>query len=181
MKKKILSILLSTLLIFSLFAIGVCATGEELSDVAEELNSGDTIGIIGGADGETDILFSDDVFYDDEFYDEYGSVDSSLYPADSEELFSMMEQIGEENMGIIMVAAVILVICSLLFLPMLVLLIVFAVLNSKLKKQIAELENKERMRFNPNQDFNPNYNVNPVTNYAQPVNPVEPQQGGDAQ
>ena len=181
MKKKILSILLSTLLIFSLFAIGVCATGEELSDVADELNSGDTIGIIGGADGETDILLSDDVFYDDEFYDEYGSVDSSLYPADSEELFSMMEQIGEENMGVIMVAAVILVICSLLFLPMLVLLIVFAVLNSKLKKQIAELENKERMSFNPNQGFNPNYNVNPVTNYAQPVNPVEPQQGGDAQ
>ncbi|MBR0534837.1 MAG: hypothetical protein IIX14_00505 [Clostridia bacterium] len=181
MKKKILSILLSTLLIFSLFAIGVCATGEELSDVADELNSGDTIGIIGGADGETDILLSDDIFYDDEFYDEYGSVDSSLYPADSEELFSMMEQIGEENMGVIMVAAVILVICSLLFLPMLVLLIVFAVLNSKLKKQIAELENKERMSFNPNQGFNPNYNVNPVTNYAQPVNPVEPQQGGDAQ
>ena len=59
----------------------------------------------------------------------------------------MIYSVGIDSFEVILVFALIFVICAALFIPALVLLIVFAVLNSKLKKQIREYEIKKNIKF----------------------------------
>lgn len=163
MKKRLLTILICIAL-SSLLCVSAFATGD--------------IGIIGGADGETSIILNDediiygDEFYDDGIYDDY-YYDDELYTddfaSDLSELEYIFQQLGEENTGILIAAVVVMLICSLLFLPALVLLIVFAVLNGKLKKKIKEYE----MRSNGFQGVQYQQPVNQP--YAQPVSQPIPQ------
>lgn len=158
MKKRLLAILICIAL-SSILCVSAFATGD--------------IGVIGGADGDTEIILNDedilygDEFYDDGFYDDY-YYDDELYSdelgSDLGELEYLFEQFGEENVGVLIAAVVVMLICSLLFLPALIVLIVFAVLNSKLKKKIREYE----MRNNGFAGVQ--YQPQPVNQpYAQPV------------
>lgn len=151
MKKRILAILLC-IAFASLLCVSALATGD--------------IGIIGGADGPTQIIVDDEEIYEDydmydfdEYYtdgalDGYGYYDEEFLAevegnpvlsllAGDEDMLYMIYSLGIENFEKIIVVSIIVVICSLLFTPALVLLIVFAVLNSKTKKKIKEYEIKK--------------------------------------
>lgn len=132
MKKRVLALLLSIALVFSL-CVAVSAISEQ------DVFTGDTIGAISSEDGESAILYGDEDFYLDDFDDSLYEED---YTASIEDLEYMLSQFGEENVGILIATVVVIMICSLLFLPALILLIVFAVLNSKLKKKIIEFETR---------------------------------------
>jgi hypothetical protein len=123
MKKRVLALLLSIALVFSL-CVAVSAISEQ--DVFVD----DTVGVIGSEDGETAILYGDDSIYTDD------------YTASIEDLEYMFSQFGEENVPVLIATVVAIMVSSLLFLPALILLIVFAVLNSKLKKKIIECETR---------------------------------------
>lgn len=165
MKKRLLAILICIAL-SSILCVSAFATED--------------IGVISGADGDTEIILNDedilygDEFYDEGFYDDYYDeyyYDDELYSdelgSDLGELEYLFEQFGEENVGILIAAVVVMLICSLLFLPALIVLIVFAVLNSKLKKKIREYE----MRNNGFAGVQ--YQPQPVAQpYAQPVQPI---------
>ena len=129
MKKRVLALLLSIALIFSL-CVAVSAISEQ------DIFAGDTIGAIGSEDGESAILYGDDEFYlDDSLY-------ADDYTASIEDLEYMFSQFGEENVPVLIATVVAIMVSSFLFLPALILLIVFAVLNSKLKKKIIECETR---------------------------------------
>ncbi len=132
MKKRVLALLLSIALVFSL-CVAVSAISEQ------DVFTDDTIGAISSEDGESAILYGDEDFYLDDFDDSLYEED---YTASIEDLEYMLSQFGEENVGILIATVVVIMICSLLFLPALILLIVFAVLNSKLKKKIIEFETR---------------------------------------
>lgn len=154
MKKRVLALLLSIALVFSL-CIAVSATGEA-ADTFSVIGD-ESIGIIGGEDGDTSILYGEDEIYygDDSFYtigSESDIYSSGYSPEDIEYMFS---QFGEENVGILIAAVVVIMICSLLFLPALIVLIVFAVLNSKLKKKIKECEARVLAMQQPQQPYAP--------------------------
>ena len=174
MKKRIFAVLLC-IVFSSLLCVSVFAT--------------DDIAIIGGADGPTQIVVDDESIYDvyddvydyDDYYTDgalegYGYYDEeflaeiesnpvlSLLAADEEMLY-MINYIGIDNFEKIIVASVIIVICCLLFTPALVLLIVFAVLNSKTKKKIREYEIKKSV-INTYVPASPVFQPQPVT--AQP-------------
>lgn len=157
MKKRLLAILICIAL-SSILCVSAFATED--------------IGIIGGADGDTEIILNDeDILYEDEFYDDYYDeyyYDDEFYSddlsSDLSELEYVFEQFGEENVGVLIAAVVVMLICSLLFLPALILLIVFAVLNGKLKKKIREYELRN------NGFAGVQYQPQPVNQpYAQPV------------
>lgn len=134
MKKRVLAILLSLALALSL-CVAVSATGEDAFATIDD----QSIGIIGGEDGDTAVLYGGEDFYLGDDLSESIYTDGAYEPT-IEDLEAMMGQFGEENVGILIAAVVVIMICSFLFLPALIVLIVFAVLNSKLKKKIRECE-----------------------------------------
>lgn len=123
MKKRIIfiSVLMCLLLIFSSFSVFA-----------------DDVAIIGGADGETEILVDDGAIIDE---------------ATEEEL---EEVFGENFMGA-MIFFMASYLFSMLSLPALIIMIVFIVKNNKAKKDIKEFE----LRFGP---VSPVYNGN-VNNF----------------
>ncbi len=123
MKKRtiFISVLMCLLLIFSSFSV-----------FAED------IAIIGGADGETEILVND------------GEIVDEAVEEDFEETF------GEDFMGA-MVFFIVAYMFSMLCFPALIVMIVFIVKNNKAKKDIKEFE----IRFGP---MSPIYNGN-VNNF----------------
>ncbi len=133
MRKRILAFLLSIALVFSL-CVAVSATQGDLQSVLGELD-GQTIGAIGSEDGESAILYGGDAFYGEDMYTD------SLY-GDYADMEYLISQVGEENVGILIAAVVVMLVCTIFFTPALILLIVFAVLNGKLKKKIKECEAK---------------------------------------
>ena len=192
MKKRFLAIILCV--IFSvLLSVSVFATGD--------------IGIIGGAEGETQILVGndeyivDDSLYTDGYIDEdFNDIyDSSYYTyfedeefmdevvnnpgfsmfADEEEVMQMLYEIGLDNMVYMGVCGIIAILSSLMFLPLLILLIVFAVLNSKAKKKIKELEMKANpaysYAYSQKNSANLNYQPQPVAEAQKSVESALPQ------
>lgn len=149
MKKRIFAILLC----IALSSI-LCVTAFATED----------IGIIGGADGDTQIVLDDeDIIYDEDVYDIYDPFyDESYYDyyydeefmaevesdpvlsilAEEPELLDMLYTIGTENIKTVILCSTIATIFMLLFTPALVVMIVFAVLNGKTKKKIKEYEMK---------------------------------------
>lgn len=123
MKKRsiFISVLMCLLLIFSSFSV-----------FAED------VAIIGGADGETEIIVGDEEIVDEAIEE------------DLEEVF------GEDFMGA-MVFLTLSCLFSMLSLPALIFMIVFIVKNNKAKKDIKEFE----LRFGP---ISPIYNGN-VNNF----------------
>ena len=185
MKKRLLATLIC-LTLCSVLCVNAFATGD--------------IGIIGGADGETEILLSEDnILYGEDFFDDGSFYDDQFYTdgytSDMAEIEELLEQFGEENVGILIATVIVIIISSMLFWPALIVLIVFAVLNSKKKKQIKELEKRNNgfagIQYQPQSAFQPYaqpiaqpfVNTQPV---AQPiingeaVNTVENNEGGEA-
>ncbi len=134
MKKRVLAILLSIALVFSL-CVAVSATGGDAFATIDD----ESIGIIGSEDGESAILYGGEDYYLGDDLSESLYTDGA-YATGIEDLEYMLSQFGEENVGILIAAVVVMMICLFLFLPALIVLIVFAVLNSKLKKKIRECE-----------------------------------------
>ena len=150
MKKRVLALLLSLALVFSL-CVAVSATGEDAFATIDD----QSVGIIGGEDGDTAILYGgEDYYFGDDISEEIYT--DGAYEPGIEDLEYMLSQFGEDNVGILIAAVVVMMICSLLFLPALIVLIVFAVLNSKLKKQIRECEIRINTMQQP-QTFAPVY------------------------
>ncbi|MBQ6838154.1 MAG: hypothetical protein IJO44_04880 [Clostridia bacterium] len=142
MKKRtiFISVMMCLLLIFSSFSV-----------FAED------VAIIGGADGETEIIVGDEEIVDE-------SIEEDL-----EEVF------GEDFMGA-MVFLTLSCLFSMLSLPALIFMIVFIVKNNKAKKDIKEFE----LRFGPvspiyNGNQN-NYNATPYYNNS--YNGFNNNQGG---
>lgn len=174
MKKRVLAIILSIALVFS-FCVAVSATGESAQDVFADLN-GEDIGIIGSEDGESAILYGGDELY--------SGFDDSLYGSgySAEDIEYMFSQFGEENVGVLIAAVIVIMVCSLLFLPALILLIVFAVLNGKLKKKIRECEARLMAMQQPQQPYAPQQAPYTVAPQAEPQPAVEvPQPAEEAQ
>lgn len=158
MKKRIFAILMCVVL-SSIFCVGAFATGD--------------IGIIGGADGDTQIivdddsaLYDDEYLYDDDFFYEYDdSYNSEAYTfyadeefmeevekslvlsalSEDEETMQILYSMGIEKVKSFIACIAIAMVFGTLFTPALIVLIVFAVLNGKAKKTIKEYE----MKMNP--------------------------------
>ena len=135
-----ISVMMCLLLIFSSFSV-----------FAED------IGVIGGADGETEIIVGDEEIVDEVTEEEL------------EEVF------GEDFMGA-MIFFMVAYMFSMLCLPALIVMIVFIVKNNKAKKDIKEFE----LRFGPvspiyNGNQN-NYNATPY--YNNTYNGFNNNQGG---
>lgn len=182
MKKRIFAILMCVVL-SSIFCVGAFATGD--------------IGIIGGADGDTQIIVDNEAdLYGDEFFNDFDDTYTSGYYSFYEDeefmqevekslILSTLLEEDEETMQIIysmgidkarafITCIIVAMIFGILFTPALIVLIIFAVLNSKAKKKIREYE----MRLNPaytlagvpNNMANLNYQPQPVTQPQTQVN-----------
>lgn len=105
-----------------------------------------------------------------------------------EDLNAVIEEMFGENSGILMAATICITISFLLFVPALVLMIVFIVLNSKTKKKLREYERafgvlpQNAIGVIPNQPVqNMTYSNQPINNAGVPygANPAQNnQQGG---
>ncbi len=160
MKKRIFAILMCVVL-SSIFCVGAFATGD--------------IGIIGGADGDTQIsvdddsaVYDDEYLYDDDFFYEYDdSYNSEAYTfyddeefmkevekslvlsalSEDEETMQILYSMGIEKVKSFIACIAIAMVFGTLFTPALIVLIVFAVLNGKAKKTIKEYEIKMNPMF----------------------------------
>ena len=189
MRKKILAFLLCIMLCGAL-GITALATGD--------------IGIIGGEDGETDIILSDDYLYDDEllydfddsYYSEYYSfyddeefmeeVNNSLILSallEDEETMQILYSMGIDKVKSFITCIVVGMIFGLLFVPVLIVMIIFAVLNSKAKKKIKEYEMRMNPAFStgfvPFNNANLNYQPQPAPQPQVNQAPVVNAEGGE--
>lgn len=180
--KKILIALAVCVVLFSVVSISAFAVED--------------VEIIGAADEKTQILVADDeyigddsvytdgyiyddmyessyYYYDDEFMAEIQSNPVLAELAEDEEIMQILYEVGTENIIAFGICIIIAVIASLLFLPLLIVVIVLAVLNSKAKKQIKELEMKVSpaysFAYTQNNVANLNYQPQPVEPVAQPA------------
>ena len=168
--KKLLAILMSLVFVFC-FSTLAFATGEEVEKADEETVSGDEFVYTDGAyefsDEEEQMLEN---IYGEDFVD---SLENGEF-----DLNQMLESTGLEKSTLLL--AMIFTTTSLLFIPTLIVLIVFISKNSKVKKQIRNYEITYGAGFNSGANFPPqNYNYNPQNFAPQyPVNNM-PQQNQD--
>lgn len=168
--KKLLAILMSLVFVFS-FSTLAFATGEEVEKPDEETVSGDEFVYTDGAyefsDEEEQMLES---IYGEDFVD---SLENGEF-----DLNQMLESTGLEKSTLFLV--MIFMTTSFLFIPTLIVLIVFICKNNKVKKQIRNYEITYGSGFNNGANFPPqNYNYNPQNFAPQyPVNNM-PQQNQD--
>ena len=168
--KKLLAILMSLVFVFC-FSTLAFATGEEVEKADEETVSGD------------EFVYTDGAY---EFSDEEEQMLENIYGEDFVESLEngdidvddVLELTGLEKSTLIII--MIFMTTSFLFIPTLIVLIVFISKNSKIKKQIRNYEITYGAGFNNGANFQPqNYNYNPQNFAPQyPVNNV-PQQNQD--
>ena len=171
--KKIMAILLSLVLAFC-FSTLAFATGEEVK--VDEAASSDEFVYTDGADeysDGTEVMLAD--IYGEDFA-------ASLENGEADP-YALLEEMGMEKSTVIV--AMLLIFAILLFVPILIVLIVFISKNSKLKSKIRNYEltygvvyDKEVLKDMANIPPQ-NYNYNPQTFVPQyPVNNA-PQQNSD--
>ena len=171
--KKIMAILLSLVLAFC-FSTLVFATGEEVK--VDEAVSSDEFVYADGADEYSDST-------EDMLADIYGEDFAEALENGEADPYALLEAMGMEKSTVIM--AMLLLFAILLFIPVLIVLIVFISKNSKLKSKIKNYEltygvvyDKEVLKDMANIPPQ-NYNYNPQTFVPQyPVNNA-PQQNSD--
>lgn len=171
--KKIMAILLSLVLAFC-FSTLVFATGEEVK--VDEAVSSDEFVYADGADEYSDST-------EDMLADIYGEDFAEALENGEADPYALLETMGMEKSTVIM--AMLLLFAILLFIPVLIVLIVFISKNSKLKSKIKNYEltygvvyDKEVLKDMANIPPQ-NYNYNPQTFVPQyPVNNA-PQQNSD--
>ena len=171
--KKIMAILLSLVLAFC-FSTLVFATGEEVK--VDEAVSSDEFVYTDGADEYSDST-------EDMLADIYGEDFAEALENGEADPYALLETMGMEKSTVIM--AMLLLFAILLFIPVLIVLIVFISKNSKLKSKIKNYEltygvvyDKEVLKDMANIPPQ-NYNYNPQTFVPQyPVNNA-PQQNSD--
>ena len=167
--KKLLAILMSLVFVFC-FSTLAFATGEEIEKTEETVSSDEfvyTDGAYEFSDEEEQLLEN---IYGEDFVEslENGDIDVD----------DVLELTGLEKSTLIII--MIFMTTSFLFIPTLIVLIVFISKNSKIKKQIRNYEITYGTGFNNGANFQPqNYNYNPQNFAPQyPVNNV-PQQNQD--
>lgn len=172
--KKIMAIILSLVFIFA-FSTVAFANGEEVK--VDEVTSGDeyiyTDGADEAADSPEDILAD---LYGQEFADAYANGEIGAY--------AFFEEMGLEKSTVVM--AMLLIFAVLLFIPVLIVLIVFISKNKKLKEKIRGYEltygvvyDKDVLKDMANIPPQ-NYNYNPQTFVPQyPVNNAPQQNNTD--
>ena len=171
--KKIMAILLSLVLAFC-FSTLAFATGEEVK--VDEAVSSDEFVYTDGADEYSDST-------EDMLADIYGEDFAEALENGEADPYARLEAMGKEKSTVIM--AMLLLFAILLFIPVLIVLIVFISKNSKLKSKIKNYEltygvvyDKEVLKDMANIPPQ-NYNYNPQTFVPQyPVNNA-PQQNSD--
>ena len=171
--KKIMAILLSLVLTFC-FSTLAFATGEEVK--VDEAVSSDEFVYTDGADEYSDST-------EDMLADIYGEDFAEALENGEADPYALLEAMGMEKSTVIM--AMLLLFAILLFIPVLIVLIVFISKNSKLKSTIKNYEltygvvyDKEVLKDMANIPPQ-NYNYNPQTFVPQyPVNNA-PQQNSD--
>ena len=171
--KKIMAILLSLVLAFC-FSTLAFATGEEVK--VDEAVSSDEFVYTDGADEYSDST-------EDMLADIYGEDFAEALENGEADPYALLETMGMEKSTVIM--AMLLLFAILLFIPVLIVLIVFISKNSKLKSKIKNYEltygvvyDKEVLKDMANIPPQ-NYNYNPQTFVPQyPVNNA-PQQNSD--
>jgi hypothetical protein len=171
--KKIMAILLSLVLAFC-FSTLAFATGEEVK--VDEAVSSDEFVYTDGADEYSDST-------EDMLADIYGEDFAEALENGEADPYALLEAMGMEKSTVIM--AMLLLFAILLFIPVLIVLIVFISKNSKLKSKIKNYEltygvvyDKEVLKDMANIPPQ-NYNYNPQTFVPQyPVNNA-PQQNSD--
>lgn len=171
--KKIMAILLSLVLAFC-FSTLAFATGEEVK--VDEAVSSDEFVYADGADEYSDST-------EDMLADIYGEDFAEALENGEADPYALLEAMGMEKSTVIM--AMLLLFAILLFIPVLIVLIVFISKNSKLKSKIKNYEltygvvyDKEVLKDMANIPPQ-NYNYNPQTFVPQyPVNNA-PQQNSD--
>lgn len=171
--KKIMAILLSLVLTFC-FSTLAFATGEEVK--VDEAVSSDEFVYTDGADEYSDST-------EDMLADIYGEDFAEALENGEADPYALLEAMGMEKSTVIM--AMLLLFAILLFIPVLIVLIVFISKNSKLKSKIKNYEltygvvyDKEVLKDMANIPPQ-NYNYNPQTFVPQyPVNNA-PQQNSD--
>lgn len=171
--KKIMAILLSLILAFG-FSTLAFATGEEVK--VDEAVSSDEFVYTDGADEYSDST-------EDMLADIYGEDFAEALENGEADPYALLEAMGMEKSTVIM--AMLLLFAILLFIPVLIVLIVFISKNSKLKSKIKNYEltygvvyDKEVLKDMANIPPQ-NYNYNPQTFVPQyPVNNA-PQQNSD--
>lgn len=171
--KKIMAILLSLVLAFC-FSTFAFATGEEVK--VDEAVSSDEFVYTDGADEYSDST-------EDMLADIYGEDFAEALENGEADPYALLEAMGMEKSTVIM--AMLLLFAILLFIPVLIVLIVFISKNSKLKSKIKNYEltygvvyDKEVLKDMANIPPQ-NYNYNPQTFVPQyPVNNA-PQQNSD--
>lgn len=171
--KKIMAIFLSLVLAFC-FSTLAFATGEEVK--VDEAVSSDEFVYTDGADEYSDST-------EDMLADIYGEDFAEALENGEADPYALLEAMGMEKSTVIM--AMLLLFAILLFIPVLIVLIVFISKNSKLKSKIKNYEltygvvyDKEVLKDMANIPPQ-NYNYNPQTFVPQyPVNNA-PQQNSD--
>lgn len=171
--KKIMAILLSLVLAFC-FSTLAFATGEEVK--VDEAVSSDEFVYTDGADEYSDST-------EDMLADIYGEDFAEALENGEADPYALLEAMGMEKSTVIM--AMLLLFAILLFIPVLIVLIVFISKNSKLKSKIKNYEltygvvyDKEVLKDMANIPPQ-NYNYNPQTFVPQyPINNA-PQQNSD--
>ena len=171
--KKIMAFLLSLVLAFC-FSTLAFATGEEVK--VDEAVSSDEFVYTDGADEYSDST-------EDMLADIYGEDFAEALENGEADPYALLEAMGMEKSTVIM--AMLLLFAILLFIPVLIVLIVFISKNSKLKSKIKNYEltygvvyDKEVLKDMANIPPQ-NYNYNPQTFVPQyPVNNA-PQQNSD--
>ena len=171
--KKIMAILLSLVLAFC-FSTLAFATGEEVK--VDEAVSSDEFVYTDGADEYSDST-------EDMLADIYGEDFAEALENGEADPYALLEAMGMEKSTVIM--AMLLLFAILLFIPVLIVLIVFISKNSKLKSKIKNYEltygvvyDKEVLKDMANIPPQ-NYNYNPQTFVPQyPVNNA-PQQNSE--
>ncbi len=170
--KKIMAILLSLVLAFC-FSTLAFATGEEVLDEA----------VAGEESVYTDGAYEDSDSSEDMLADIYGEDFAAAVENGDVDPNALLEEMGMEKSTVIM--AMLVLFAILLFVPVLIVLIVFISKNSKIKEKIKNYEltygvvyDKEVLKDMANIPPQ-NYNYNPQTFVPQyPVNNA-PQQSGD--
>ena len=171
--KKIMAILLSLVLAFC-FSTLAFATGEEVK--VDEAVSSDEFVYTDGADEYSDST-------EDMLADIYGEDFAEALENGEADPYALLEAMGMEKSTVIM--AMLLLFAILLFIPVLIVLIVFISKNSKLKSKIKNYEltygvvyDKEVLKDMANIPPQ-NYNYNPQTFVPQAPLNNSPQQNTD--
>lgn len=171
--KKIMAILLSLVLAFC-FSTLAFATGEEVK--VDEAVSSDEFVYTDGADKYSDST-------EDMLADIYGEDFAEALENGEADPYALLEAMGMEKSTVIM--AMLLLFAILLFIPVLIVLIVFISKNSKLKSKIKNYEltygvvyDKEVLKDMANIPPQ-NYNYNPQTFVPQAPLNNSPQQNTD--